>query len=127
MNAARLRRGKKLLAAREAADLSQADLCRLSLVDPTTISRLENGKTPGSFATWEAIAEALGRPLGWFLLDPIDFPSLTDLIAELGPAVPSEAVEHLRDTSALFPPDADPGRGYWSACLTAFLAREARP
>lgn len=54
--------------AREAAGLSQEDLGRRSGLATRTILRLENGQTPTPrLETVEAIAEATGRDVDFFL------------------------------------------------------------
>ena len=55
---------------RERQGLTLADVSARTGIDPTTISKLENGRLPNpTYSTMRAYARALGLQLGW-TLDP---------------------------------------------------------
>lgn len=61
--------GRRLKALREAAQLTQAELARLSLKSVETISNFERGKTIPSVLTLEIMAKNLGAQIGDFFDD----------------------------------------------------------
>ncbi|MGD9620650.1 MAG: helix-turn-helix domain-containing protein [Mycolicibacterium sp.] len=63
--------GLRVAQARSAADVSQGKLGELVGLDRTAISRAEKGERKLTMTEMVAIAEALGRPLGFFVNDPL--------------------------------------------------------
>jgi ribosome-binding protein aMBF1 (putative translation factor) len=60
---------------RERQGLTLADVSAQTRIDPTTISKLENGRLPNpTYSTMRTYAHALGLRLGW-MLEPISVDS----------------------------------------------------
>jgi transcriptional regulator with XRE-family HTH domain len=65
--AARLR--QRIVEARKSASLSQQELARAVDLQPTAVSKIENGARDVSSTELAKIAHACGRPLSWFFSD----------------------------------------------------------
>ena len=63
--------GLRVARARTEADVSQGKLGEMVGLDRSAISRAEKGERKLTMAEMVAIAEALGRPLGFFVNDPV--------------------------------------------------------
>ncbi|SOJ52962.1 hypothetical protein MSIMFB_00467 [Mycobacterium simulans] len=63
--------GRRVAQAREEAGISQGKLGELVGLDRTAINRAEGGDRKLAMTEMVAIAEALGRPLGYFVNDPL--------------------------------------------------------
>lgn len=59
--------GARIRAAREAAEMTQADLGRACSVAPNTIARIERGEQEPASLLLGALAQALGVPAGHLL------------------------------------------------------------
>ena len=58
--------GRKILQAREAAGLSQRQLCG-DVITRNMLSRIEHGTVRPSVSTLTYLAERLGKPISYFL------------------------------------------------------------
>lgn len=63
--------GRRVAQARDDAGMSQGRLGELVGLDRTAINRAEKGERKLTMTEMVAIAEALGRPLGYFVNDPV--------------------------------------------------------
>lgn len=61
--------GTNIKTAREARDMTQADLGKAVGTDSTSVSRWERGRVVPNFKTLTAIGETLGHDLAWFYGD----------------------------------------------------------
>lgn len=82
--------GLRVAQARTDADVSQGKLAEMVGLDRTAVSRAEKGERRLSMTEMVAIAEALGRPLGYFVNDPL--PSVVSRRRDLARA--SEDARH---------------------------------
>lgn len=63
--------GQRVAQAREDADMSQGKLAELVGIDRTALNRAEKGERKLTMTEMVAIAEALARPLAFFVNDPV--------------------------------------------------------
>ena len=92
--------GSRIKSAREAANMSQADLARkLSYKSASTIARIESGENDLNQTKIAAFASALGVSIGYLLGDVVPVSLHADTVRET-PAPPTDA-ERLRLVAVL--------------------------
>lgn len=92
--------GSRIKSAREAANMSQADLARkLSYKSASTIARIESGENDLNQTKIAAFASALGVSIGYLLGDVVPVSLHADTVREI-PAPPTDA-ERLRLVAVL--------------------------
>ncbi|WP_313673106.1 XRE family transcriptional regulator [Mycolicibacterium sp.] len=94
--------GHRVAQAREDAGIPQGRLAELVGIDRTALSRAEKGERKLAMTEMVAIAEALGRPLGYFVNDPL--PAVVSRRSDL--ALPHETTRALNDEIELLANDA---------------------
>ena len=62
--------GRRVAAARKAADLSQEELAGRLRLDRTAVSKIESGHRRVDTLEFTRLARELGRSIGWFVTDP---------------------------------------------------------
>lgn len=108
--------GKRIRLAREDAGLTQSELAELlGLGHPQSISRYERGETEVPQRRLRRIAEATGKPLGFFLADGDEAEAPAAPLADPATlALAKQILEELRalreDVQRLEGPPAQPGR-----------------
>lgn len=80
--------GQRLRQARQAAGLSQRQLCG-DTITRNMLSQIENGTARPSMQTLEILAERLGKPLSWFLDEKTLLSNNTGLIRQTREALAS--------------------------------------
>jgi transcriptional regulator with XRE-family HTH domain len=92
--------GRRLLQAREAVDLTQAELAKMAGVSDATVSRAETGMHMPRPENVEALAQALSRPTWWFFAQADELADLVEdeIVAVFRKVVRGkgtvEAIEH---------------------------------
>jgi transcriptional regulator with XRE-family HTH domain len=94
--------GHRVAQAREDAGIPQGKLAELVGIDRTALSRAEKGERKLAMTEMVAIAEALGRPLGFFVNEPL--PAVVSRRSDL--ALPHETTRALDDEIELLANDA---------------------
>lgn len=94
--------GHRVFRAREDAGIPQGRLAELVGIDRSALSRAEKGERKLAMTEMVAIAEALGRPLGFFVNEPL--PAVVSRRSDL--ALPHETTRALDDEIELLAYDA---------------------